>query len=34
VLDIACGTGGYSVKIAEQGHQVDAIDLDIGSFAE
>jgi glycine/sarcosine N-methyltransferase len=32
VLDIACGTGGYSVKIAEQGHQVDAIDLDIGMF--
>lgn len=28
ILDIACGTGNYSIPLAKAGHQVDAIDLD------
>ena len=28
VLDIACGTGGYSIGLAERGHRVTGIDLD------
>lgn len=28
VLDIACGTGGYSLELAKQGHNVTAVDLD------
>lgn len=28
ILDIACGTGGYSIALAEQGHRVTGIDLD------
>ena len=28
VLDIACGTGGYSLGLAERGHRVTGIDLD------
>ncbi len=28
ILDIACGTGGYSIGLAERGHRVTGIDLD------
>lgn len=28
VLDIACGSGGYSVELVKAGHKVTAIDLD------
>ncbi|MHB8063251.1 MAG: class I SAM-dependent methyltransferase [Ruminiclostridium sp.] len=28
VLDIACGTGGYSLELAAQGYAVTAVDLD------
>jgi ubiquinone/menaquinone biosynthesis C-methylase UbiE len=28
ILDIACGTGNYSIALARAGHHVDAIDLD------
>lgn len=28
VLDIACGTGGYSLELATQGYDVTAVDLD------
>ena len=28
ILDIACGTGNYSIALAEQGHDVTGIDLD------
>lgn len=28
VLDLACGTGSYSIALALKGHRVDAIDLD------
>jgi SAM-dependent methyltransferase len=28
ILDIACGTGGYSIALAERGHLVTGIDLD------
>jgi len=28
VLDIACGTGGYSLELASQGYDVTAVDLD------
>lgn len=28
ILDIACGTGGYSLELAKQGNKVTAIDLD------
>ncbi|UCF96314.1 MAG: class I SAM-dependent methyltransferase [Spirochaetaceae bacterium] len=28
ILDIACGTGGYSIALAEQGHRVTGVDLD------
>ena len=28
VLDIACGSGGYSVALAKQGHIVTAVDVD------
>ncbi len=28
VLDIACGTGGYSLELAAQGYDVTAVDLD------
>jgi glycine/sarcosine N-methyltransferase len=28
VLDIACGSGGYSVELAKSGHNVTAVDLD------
>lgn len=28
ILDIACGTGNYAISFAQQGHDVDAIDLD------
>lgn len=28
VLDLGCATGGYAIAIAEQGHEVTAIDLD------
>ncbi|SHE82188.1 class I SAM-dependent methyltransferase [Alkalibacter saccharofermentans] len=28
VLDIACGTGGYSISLARAGHNVTAVDLD------
>lgn len=28
VLDLACGTGTYSVALAQKGHRVDGIDLD------
>ncbi|HEY5584392.1 MAG TPA: methyltransferase domain-containing protein [Ruminiclostridium sp.] len=28
VLDIACGTGGYSLELAMQGYNVTAVDLD------
>ncbi|MBM7615222.1 class I SAM-dependent methyltransferase [Alkaliphilus hydrothermalis] len=30
VLDIACGTGNYSIPLAEQGLDVSAVDLDEG----
>ena len=29
VLDIACGSGGYSIELAKLGHNVTAVDLDI-----
>jgi glycine/sarcosine N-methyltransferase len=29
VLDIACGSGSYSVELAKSGHKVTAVDLDI-----
>jgi glycine/sarcosine N-methyltransferase len=28
VLDIACGSGGYSIELAKSGHKVTAVDLD------
>ncbi len=28
ILDIACGTGNYSIALARAGHHVDAVDLD------
>lgn len=28
ILDIACGTGGYSLELARQGNKVTAVDLD------
>ncbi|MFZ7119621.1 MAG: class I SAM-dependent methyltransferase [Eubacteriaceae bacterium] len=28
VLDIACGTGGYSIELAKKGYDVTAVDLD------
>lgn len=28
ILDIACGTGGYSLELAKQGNKVTAVDLD------
>jgi len=28
VLDIACGTGGYAIELAERGYSVTAVDLD------
>lgn len=28
VLDIACGTGGYAIALANQGYKVTAVDLD------
>ncbi|KXG75004.1 Glycine/sarcosine/dimethylglycine N-methyltransferase [Thermotalea metallivorans] len=28
VLDMACGTGNYSIPLAAEGHKVDGIDLD------
>jgi SAM-dependent methyltransferase len=28
ILDIACGTGGYSLALAEKGHRLMGIDLD------
>jgi glycine/sarcosine N-methyltransferase len=28
LLDVACGTGGYSLELAKQGYEVTAIDLD------
>ena len=28
ILDIACGTGGYSLSLAERGHRVTGVDLD------
>ncbi len=28
VLDIACGSGGYSVALAKDGYSVTAVDLD------
>jgi glycine/sarcosine N-methyltransferase len=28
ILDIACGTGGYSLALAERGHRVIGVDLD------
>lgn len=28
VLDIACGTGGYSIELAKLGHKLTAVDLD------
>lgn len=30
ILDIACGTGGYAIELAEQGYTVTAVDLDAG----
>jgi SAM-dependent methyltransferase len=30
ILDIACGTGGYSLALAEKGHRLTGIDLDRG----
>ena len=28
ILDIACGTGGYSLALAQKGHRVTGVDLD------
>lgn len=28
ILDVACGSGGYSIELARSGHQLYAIDLD------
>jgi glycine/sarcosine N-methyltransferase len=28
ILDIACGTGGYSLALAERGHRLTGVDLD------
>jgi glycine/sarcosine N-methyltransferase len=28
ILDLGCATGGYAIALAEQGHEVTAIDLD------
>ena len=33
VTDIACGNAAYSLALAERGHQVTAIDLDVGMLA-
>ncbi|SNR98994.1 Ubiquinone/menaquinone biosynthesis C-methylase UbiE [Anaerovirgula multivorans] len=34
ILDIACGTGNYSISIAEKGFQVTSFDLDEGMVSE
>ena len=34
VLDIACGTGGYSLELAAQGYNVTAVDLDAGMLKQ
>lgn len=34
ILDIACGTGGYSLALAEQGYSVTAVDLDAGMLEQ
>jgi ubiquinone/menaquinone biosynthesis C-methylase UbiE len=30
VLDVACGTGGYSIELGKQGYDVTAVDIDRG----
>ncbi len=34
VLDIACGTGGYSLELAAHGYNVTAVDLDAGMLKQ
>jgi len=34
ILDVACGTGGYAIKLAEYGHLLTAIDLDSNMISE
>lgn len=34
LLDIACGTGGYSLELAKLGHKVTAVDLDNNMIEE
>jgi len=34
ILDIACGTGGYSLELAAQGYNVTAVDLDAGMIKQ
>lgn len=34
VLDLGCATGGYAAYLAQQGHSVEAVDLDPGMIAQ
>ncbi|KAB3537732.1 class I SAM-dependent methyltransferase [Alkaliphilus pronyensis] len=34
ILDVACGTGNYSIALSEMGHEVFAVDLDEGMICQ